>query len=80
MRFSQLQVRIGGISKKMLAQTLRRLQDNGLILHRPVRPRDYELTPLGRTLLEPIQELVQWAETHTDELLSAAGRDSQATA
>jgi len=67
-RFSQLQRGIGGISQKMLAQTLRSLERDGLVLrtvYPEVPPRvEYELTPLGRTLIEPIAAIRNWAETH----------------
>jgi DNA-binding HxlR family transcriptional regulator len=68
-RYTALQARIGGISKKMLTQTLRDLERHGLV----VRPADhrYHLTELGRSLLDPIGALVRWAEEHTDELLDA---------
>lgn len=67
-RYSQLLERIGGISKKMLTQTLGKLQRNGLI------ERDatsYRLTALGSSLLEVVGALAGWAEDHTDALLDA---------
>jgi len=74
-RFGELRERIGGISKKMLAQTLRRLQDNGLVDRRivPGAPAgvEYRLTPLGETLREPIQVLTNWAEEHAADVLAA---------
>jgi DNA-binding HxlR family transcriptional regulator len=66
-RYSELQERIGGISKKMLTQTLRRVVGLGLVTRRP-DDRRYELTSLGQTLLEPISGLVRWAENHADEI------------
>ncbi len=67
-RFSQLQRGIGGISQKMLAQTLRSLERDGLVLrtvYPQVPPRvEYELTPLGQTLIEPIATIRNWAESH----------------
>jgi DNA-binding HxlR family transcriptional regulator len=65
--YTELQARIGGISKKMLTQTLRRLLDLGLVSRRP-DDRRYQLTGLGQTLLEPISGLVRWAEDHADEI------------
>jgi DNA-binding HxlR family transcriptional regulator len=77
-RYSELQERIGGISKKMLTQTLRKLESNGLAERRVLRTAppgaEYRLTDLGRTLLEPVRALSRWAEEHTDALLDARDR------
>ena len=66
---------VGGISKKVLTQTLRRLERNGLVTHTrfaEAPPRvEYELTDLGRTLIDPIQMLARWAERNGDALLEA---------
>lgn len=74
-RYSELLHRTGGISKKMLTETLRRLEGNGLVDRRrtpgPPPGVEYELTGLGRSLLVPISALSRWAETNTDELLAA---------
>jgi DNA-binding HxlR family transcriptional regulator len=67
-RYTELIERIGGISHKMLTQTLRRLEGNGLI------ERDlpaYRLTELGSSLLGVVRVLASWAEEHTDALLDA---------
>lgn len=74
-RHGELVEVIGGVSKKVLTQTLRRLQTYGLV-ERETRaaapPRvDYSLTPLGHTLIEPIHQLTEWARAHGDEVLSA---------
>jgi DNA-binding HxlR family transcriptional regulator len=66
LRFSALKARIEDISQRMLAQTLRHLEQDGL-LSRTVYPTnpprvDYALTPLGKSLLEPVRELVRWAK------------------
>ena len=71
---------IGGISRKVLTQTLRRLQAHGLV-HRHVYaeapPRvEYELTPLGATLIEPIHILTEWARTNGDAVLNALDTDT----
>jgi DNA-binding HxlR family transcriptional regulator len=68
MRHGELVRRIGGISKKMLNQTLHRLRVNGLVSNVDGR---YALTDLGRSLLGPVRELAAWAETHTGDLLAA---------
>ncbi|MFD7156697.1 winged helix-turn-helix transcriptional regulator [Kribbella sp. NPDC059898] len=74
-RHSELIELIGGISKKVLTQTLRRLQTNGLVDrtdHGGVPPHvEYELTDLGRTLMGPIRLLTEWAEEHGDAVLAA---------
>ena len=71
-RYSDLHRAIHGISQKMLTQTLRDLEANGLV-HREVFPEvpprtEYRLTPLGQTLTEPLGALCAWAEAHMPEL------------
>ncbi|NKY85851.1 helix-turn-helix transcriptional regulator [Nocardia veterana] len=72
-RHSELVALSGGISRKVLTQTLRRLERNGLVDRRryaEAPPRvEYSLTPLGRTLHEPISMLTEWARAHGEELL-----------
>lgn len=69
-RFSALQRQIGGISQKMLTQTLRDLERSGLVsrtVYAEVPPRvEYALTELGETLCEPIRAIRDWAETNID--------------
>jgi DNA-binding HxlR family transcriptional regulator len=79
-RYNELQREIGGISQKMLTQTLRNLEKNGLVERKvyPVVPPkvEYSLTPLGETLTELLQAVCQWAEQHLPELNAArASRD-----
>ncbi|MDL5158716.1 winged helix-turn-helix transcriptional regulator [Actinomycetospora termitidis] len=81
-RFSELQRRARGISRKMLAQTLRDLEADGLVA-RHVEPTvppavRYSLTPLGRSLVVPLDALRDWAETHmpTVDAHRAAGAGS----
>jgi DNA-binding HxlR family transcriptional regulator len=74
-RYSDLHRSIDGISQKMLTQTLRGLERNGLV-HRKVYPEvpprtEYTLTPLGRTLIQPLSSLCAWAEKHMPELEKA---------
>lgn len=75
MRFSLLKREIGDISQRMLAQTLRRLEQDGLVsrtAHATVPPRvDYELTPLGHSFLLPMGELLAWAERNQDQVRAA---------
>jgi len=65
MRFNELKREIGGISQRMLTLTLRGLERDGLItrtMYPTIPPRvDYALTPLGRSLLEPVMGLSDWA-------------------
>ncbi|MGE3875508.1 MAG: winged helix-turn-helix transcriptional regulator [Parvibaculaceae bacterium] len=65
-RFGALRRAIGDISQRMLTQTLRDLQRDGLIL-RTVYPTvppavDYRLTRLGLSLMDPLERLVQWSD------------------
>ncbi|MFH7333968.1 helix-turn-helix domain-containing protein [Streptomyces hygroscopicus] len=74
-RFSHLRKRLSGVSEKMLTQTLRGLERDGLVL-RTVHPEvpvrvEYELTPLGVTLREPLKALTAWSLRHTEEVLAA---------
>jgi len=74
-RFGALRRSIGAISQKMLTQTLRRLERDGLVQRRvhPTSPPgvEYALTPLGQSLLEPIVALRAWAETNVRQVLAA---------
>lgn len=71
----ELRGRIGGISSKVLTETLRRLQYSGLVDRRAEQPDRpgvvYELTALGRTLLEPIDRIGAWAFEHGDDVMAA---------
>ncbi|MFC5160391.1 winged helix-turn-helix transcriptional regulator [Nonomuraea angiospora] len=66
------------MSQRMLTATLRLLERDGLVtrsVYAEVPPRvDYELTPLGRTLLERVWGLVDWAVEHHDDIEGARGR------
>ncbi|KOG71863.1 HxlR family transcriptional regulator [Streptomyces antibioticus] len=70
-----LREHIGGISQKVLTETLRRLEFNGLVERRAYGgspPRvEYGLTSLGRTLLGPIDAFGAWAFEHGDEVMAA---------
>ncbi len=65
-RHNALQREIGGISQKMLSQTLRELERNGIVtrhVYPVVPPRvEYELTLLGKSLNEPVVALGKWAQ------------------
>ncbi|MGR4878017.1 winged helix-turn-helix transcriptional regulator [Streptomyces sp. LARHCF249] len=79
-RPGELCERIGGISPKVLTETLRRLEFNGLVerhAYAEAPPRvEYELTALGRTLLGPIDAFGAWAFEHGDEVMAAQDRNS----
>jgi DNA-binding HxlR family transcriptional regulator len=78
MRYAALQREIGGISQKMLTQTLRSLERDGLVqrkVHPVVPPKvEYSLTRLGRTLIEPLHGLCRWSEKHLAELQANRAR------
>ena len=74
-RFNQLRRQIEGISQKMLSQTLKVLERDGLVT-RKVTPSvpvtvEYRLTPLGQTLTATVEALREWAETHIEEVQTA---------
>ena len=77
-RFRELHRKIGGISQKMLTQTLRELEADGYVSRTTfavVPPRvDYELTALGRSLHELLSQVRDWAETHINEVEEARER------
>lgn len=77
-RFNQLRKRIEGLSQKVLSQTLKGLERDGLI-HRKAYPTvpvtvEYSITPLGKTLTAIVHNLVTWAETHIEEVQTAQRR------
>lgn len=67
LRFGELRRRIGGVSERMLAQTLQWLEGDGLVdrvAHEVVPPRvEYSLTPLGREAAARVRALADWIET-----------------
>ena len=75
MRFTELQREIDGITSRMLTVTLRGLERDGIVtrtIHPVIPPRvDYALTPMGRTLLDTIGQLVTWADSHLAEIDAA---------
>ncbi|WP_120520739.1 winged helix-turn-helix transcriptional regulator [Arthrobacter celericrescens] len=74
-RFSELRKMVSVVTPKVLTQTLRSLERDGLVtrtIHAQVPPRvDYELTDLGRSLLEPLAQLRKWAEGNVPAILAA---------
>ncbi|MDP3913455.1 MAG: helix-turn-helix domain-containing protein [Bacteroidota bacterium] len=74
-RFNELKGKIDRISQRMLTVTLRSLERDGLLtrkIYAEVPPRvEYELTPLGKSLLQQILELAQWSSGSMDEIVKA---------
>lgn len=75
LRFSELRRRIEGISQKMLTQTLRALEEDGLVVRTvyaevPARV-EYRLTEAGQSLRAPLQALEEWSITHLADVLHA---------
>lgn len=74
-RFSELRTMVSVVTPKVLTQTLRTLERDGLVTRKvfaQVPPRvDYELTELGRSLLEPLAVLRRWAEDNVPTILDA---------
>lgn len=78
LRFSQLRRAIGDISQRMLSLTVRRLEQDGFV-SRTVYPTvppsvEYSLTELGRSVLEPVGALVEWATVNRDAIHAARER------
>ncbi|MEU4708698.1 helix-turn-helix domain-containing protein [Nocardia salmonicida] len=75
LRYGELGRRLAGVSQKMLTQTLRNLERDGLVTRTvlaevPVRV-EYRLTPLGEELLPVMRTIKGWAEQHMDQVLAA---------
>ncbi len=75
MRFTELHRAVDGITARMLTVTLRGLERDGIVtrtIHPVIPPRvEYALTPMGRTLLDTIGQLVGWADSHLPEIEAA---------
>jgi DNA-binding HxlR family transcriptional regulator len=75
MRFSELRSHLGRVAPKVLTQTLRRMERDGLLtreIFAEVPPRvNYALTDLGQSLIEPIIVLGDWAEINVDRIVAA---------
>ncbi|WP_331738534.1 helix-turn-helix domain-containing protein [Streptomyces sp. NBC_01276] len=71
-RFNEIKRRLEGVTQRVLTQTLRRLERNGMIVRRvlPTSPVgvEYSLTPLGESLREPFGRLYDWTVDHADEI------------
>ena len=77
-RFSELERAIPGISQRMLSMTLKNLERGGLVIRElfpEVPPRvEYEITDLGKSLLQPTQELVDWAKANWERVRKAQAK------
>ena len=77
-RFGEVRRRVPDISKRMLTQALRELERNGLITRHvfPTRPPgvEYRVSALGRSMLDPLAALVEWAECRHAEIRQARAR------
>ncbi|MFL4556009.1 winged helix-turn-helix transcriptional regulator [Yersinia kristensenii] len=80
LRFSALRRKIGGVSEKMLAQTLQNLEEDGFVdrIAYPVVPPhvEYKLTPLGKEVQEQVEGLALWLEENFHRII--AKRQQQA--
>ncbi len=78
LRFGELRQRIGGVAPKVLTDTLRALERDGLVtrtVYAEVPPRvEYALTDLGRSLREPLRVVQDWAERHVATVLENRAR------
>ena len=77
-RFGELARRIGGVSEKMLAQSLRELEGDGFVarrVHPEIPPKvEYSLTPLGQEAAERLASLTDWIEKSLPRVMVARGR------
>ncbi|NBH09104.1 helix-turn-helix domain-containing protein [Amycolatopsis sp. SID8362] len=75
LRFTEIGRRVDGISQKVLTQTLRSLVRDGILTrtaYATIPPKvEYELTPLGRNLSEPLEMLDRWARVHMSSVQDA---------
>jgi len=74
-RFGELRREVGGVSQKMLTQTLRGLERDGVVVRKvyaSVPPKvEYSLTRLGRTLVRILEEIREWSENNIEDVLKA---------
>ena len=81
-RFSELRRKIGGVSEKMLAQTLQALESDGFVLRTsfPVVPPhvEYSLTPMGTEVAAQVQTLADWIEHNLSTILQTRAAQAEA--
>jgi DNA-binding HxlR family transcriptional regulator len=82
LRFTALTAKIQGVTPKVLTETLRAMEEDGLVArvdYAEQPPRvEYGLTDLGRSLLIPLRAVREWAETHVPDILEARERSRRA--
>jgi DNA-binding HxlR family transcriptional regulator len=82
LRFTQVRQRVGGVAPKVLTQTLRAMERDGLLtrtVYAQVPPRvDYALTELGISLGGPLAVLTDWAEAHVGQIVASRDRFEEA--
>ncbi|WP_205718357.1 helix-turn-helix domain-containing protein [Actinomadura sp. WMMA1423] len=82
-RFSELREPLRGITPKVLTETLRAMERDGLVertVHREMPPRvEYELTSLGRTLREPMAACCAWSDAHQTQVWEARDAHERST-
>lgn len=80
-RTGELKRELVGVSQKMLTQTLRNLEEHGLVTRRvyPVVPPrvEYRLTKLGQSINEPLAEICKWTERHGESLKQLMSKTSK---
>ena len=78
LRFTEVRREVGGVAPKVLTETLRRLERDGILTRTAfaeIPPRvQYELTPLGRSLEQPIRAIAAWAESNMATISAARER------
>lgn len=71
-RFNEIRRQLEGVTQRVLTQTLRRLERNGLVVRRVLETSpvgvEYSLTPLGESFREPFKRLYEWALAHSDQI------------
>ena len=84
LRFSALRRKIGGVSEKMLAQTLQHLEEDGFVerIAYPVVPPhvEYKLTPLGKEIQEQVEGLTVWLEANLHRIMAQRQQRAELTA
>ncbi|QCQ93094.1 winged helix-turn-helix transcriptional regulator [Rhodococcus sp. SGAir0479] len=77
-RFNELRRAVPAVTQKSLSATLRRLERNGIVERRVLSSRpvavEYRMTPLGKTLRDPVEVLLAWADAHLPQIERARAR------